>query len=71
MPIAVRETEKDRAFRRVGSKDLIVDRLQEQNTKSIKHSDSRQQQHARQPFQRVRQPIAYKTQKILHAGWPA
>ena len=69
VPIAVGKAEKNRAFRRIGSQNLIVNRLQKQNPKCIKYPDCGQQKHARQPFQCERQPVTYQTQKILHAAW--
>ena len=39
MPTAVAKTQKDRALRRIGPQNLVEDRLQKQNAKSIKHTD--------------------------------
>jgi hypothetical protein len=71
LPGTLGETEKNRAFRRIGPEDLVKDGLQEQNAKSLKSADECQQHDSRKPLEPEGQSIPQKAQKILHAGLPA
>jgi len=71
MPLAFRQTDKDRALGRVGPENLVEDGLKKKCAKGVKHADGGQHKHARQPLQRVGQAIAQQAQKIPHAARPA
>src|SRR5580698_1476328 len=68
MPSAIGKPESDGTLGRVRSQNLVEYGLEEQGAKGVKHADQRQQQHARDPLQRVREPITQKAQQILHAA---
>ena len=64
----VRQPENDRAFGSVGPQNLVEDGLQQQNAKGVQHAHQRRQHDARQPFQRVGQPITQQAQKASSCG---